>query len=254
MWGVPFLLSDVSLTGRFVYNIDMNAYQPNQPPAMSTLDQWIDSIRHSPQLPVVLNLLQEQWADEQRRREQFYNDMTEDQKAEFIEGEVIVHSPARDRHTEVVQQIAQLLNLFVQLHGLGKLRVEKSLVIFPRNAYEPNIVFFGSEKASQISPETLKYPIPDFIVEVLSDSTEKNDRGVKFEDYAVNGVGEYWIVDADRGIVEQYLLSGGQYGLAVKAASGRLKSEIITGFETDIEAFFDAQKNLDQLKRLLGSN
>ncbi len=40
-----------------------------------------------------------------------------------------------------------------------------------------------------------KFPAPDLIVEVLSESTEANDRGIKFEDYAAHGVVEYWIVD-----------------------------------------------------------
>jgi len=36
---------------------------------------------------------------EQKRRERFYEEMSEQQKAEFINGEVIVQSPARLRHT-----------------------------------------------------------------------------------------------------------------------------------------------------------
>ena len=49
-------------------------------------------------------------------------------------------------------------------------------------------------------------PAPDFIAEILSDSTASVDRGVKFQDYAAHGVGEYWIVDPVQQTIEQYRL------------------------------------------------
>ena len=39
------------------------------------------------------------------------------------------------------------------------------------------------------------FPAPDFAVEVLSPSTQKNNRGIKFDDYALHNVSEYWIID-----------------------------------------------------------
>ena len=51
----------------------------------------------------------------------------------------------------------------------------------------------------------MQFPPPDLVVEVLSESTEKRDRGVKFEDFAAHGVGEYWMIDADKETLEQYL-------------------------------------------------
>jgi Uma2 family endonuclease len=80
----------------------------------------------------------------------------------------------------------------------------------------------------------VKFPVPDLVVEVLSNSTEERDRGVKFEDYVVNGVGEYWIVDADESVIEQYVLQAGEYELKLKSSSGRLRSEVIEGFTADV--------------------
>lgn len=42
-------------------------------------------------------------------------------------------------------------------------------------------------------------------MEVLSDSTEKYDRGEKMQIYAKAGIGEYWIVDWRKKQVEIYL-------------------------------------------------
>lgn len=54
---------------------------------------------------------------------------------------------------------------------------------------------------------------PDLIVEVLSPSTSKNDRGYKKNLYEAVGVKEYWIVAPEMRSVEVYLLKDGKYEL-----------------------------------------
>lgn len=54
---------------------------------------------------------------------------------------------------------------------------------------------------------------PDLIVEVLSPSTAKNDKGYKKNLYEKTSVKEYWIVDPVSRSIEAYLLSDGKYVL-----------------------------------------
>lgn len=54
---------------------------------------------------------------------------------------------------------------------------------------------------------------PDLVVEVLSPSTAKNDKGYKKDLYERSGVLEYWIVDPSLRSIEAYLLSDGKYVL-----------------------------------------
>ena len=54
---------------------------------------------------------------------------------------------------------------------------------------------------------------PDLVVEVLSPSTAKNDRGYKKDLYEKAGVKEYWIVDPVSCSIEVYLLAYGKYFL-----------------------------------------
>lgn len=54
---------------------------------------------------------------------------------------------------------------------------------------------------------------PDLVVEVLSVSTAKNDRGRKMDAYAKAGVKEYWIVSVKDKSVEVYLNRGGLFCL-----------------------------------------
>ncbi len=54
---------------------------------------------------------------------------------------------------------------------------------------------------------------PDLVVEVLSPSTAKNDKGYKKDLYEKVGIKEYWIVDPNMHSIESYLLSDGKYKL-----------------------------------------
>jgi Uma2 family endonuclease len=90
------------------------------------------------------------------------------------------------------------------------------------------------------------------VVEVLSESTEENDRGVKFMDYQAHGVGEYWIIDAHRKILEQYVLSdSGRFELRMKSASGMLASHAVPAFCVPVAALFDTQANSEALRAML---
>ena len=220
---------------------------------MSSVDRLIEPLRHSPQLPQAIAILQSQMESERRRREQFYQDMTPDQKMEFIDGEVVLHSLARNRHLDVTGRVYKLIHTYATLHGLGQVKSEKCLCVFPRNDYEPDVVFFGPVKSADFTPDTMKFPVPDLAVEVLSHSTEVRDRGVKFEDFASNCVAEYWIINADTQIVEQYLLEKGEYTLALKSGTGSLRSQAIAEFVIPIEAIFSDQENLQAMRNLLGA-
>ncbi|MFT5127832.1 MAG: Uma2 family endonuclease [Rhodothermales bacterium] len=216
-----------------------------------TAHQDIEALRHSPLLPEIVTALQDQLAAEHEIRKLFYRDMTPEQRIEFIDGEVIMHSPARNQHLDVTKYVLTLLDAYVRVPQLGTVKVEKCLCVFPRNDYEPDVVFFGLEKMAGLAPDTLKFPPPDLAVEVLSTSTEERDRGVKFEDFAAHGVGEYWVIDAELGVVEQYILEDAEFALRMKASSGQICSSVVAGFETDIAALFDEEKNLTALRQLL---
>lgn len=94
------------------------------------------------------------------------------------------------------------------------------------------------------------FPAPDFIVEVLSSSTEKLDRGVKFIDYALNGVKEYWLVEADKKVVEQFVLEGESFVLAEKVQHATVRCIVLAGLEIPLEAIFDEEANETFLKEL----
>lgn len=219
--------------------------------AAMTLEAEIEPIRRSLRLPAIVESLQAELAKEAAARRKFYEEMTDEQKVEFIDGEVILHSPARFAHTLCRKHIESLLDAYVHRQELGVVLGEKSLCVFPRNDYEPDVIFFRTAKAAKLQPHTMKFPVPDLAVEILSESTAKRDRGVKFEDFALNGVDEYWIVDAEAAVVEQYLAAEGQFQLNLKSGAGEIVSRAIAGLRLPIRAFFSADEHAAALRALI---
>lgn len=212
----------------------------------------VEQILASPKLPEIVDELQARLAEERLRRQRFYEEFADGQKAEFINGRIVMHSPAKVRHLEVRERLERLLSLHVDRHRLGRVFGEKALCVFPRNDFEPDVCFFGSPKAAALDSDQLKLPIPDFVAEVLSNSTEAMDLGQKFEDYEAHGVAEYWIVDPHAEFLEQYLACAGKYRLAQKSGTGEVRSAVVPDFCIPVRALFDTRINLQAARELLG--
>jgi hypothetical protein len=58
-------------------------------------DAAIQHLLHSPRLPLVVKQLEVILEAEQEKRQQFYAELSEEQKVEFVNGEVIVQTPAK---------------------------------------------------------------------------------------------------------------------------------------------------------------
>lgn len=216
---------------------------------MTTL---LEQLLEEPTLPEAVATLTERLDSERERRERFRDEVQPDQKAEFINGQVARHSPALNRHVVVTLRLAKLLDTFVTKNGLGHVVAEKALCGFPRNDYEPDAAFFGPDKATTIDLDTGLFAVPDFIGEVLSDSNESRDRGIKFRDYAVHGVAEYWIIDPRSEVLEQYIAAPNDYDLRLKSGTGEVVSHAVPSFRIPIRSLFDVAENLRTLQNLLG--
>ncbi len=157
-----------------------------------------ESILEMPNAVLLVDKVKSRLDDEQKRRRHFYEIVEENKKTEFINGEIIFHSFVKLPHNDATILLGMLLKAFVAKHKLGFVGVEKIMISLTRNAYEPDICFFGEAKAKHFKRRQAQFPAPDFVVEVLSDSTAKQDRETKFQDYAAHGVSEYWIVATEK--------------------------------------------------------
>ncbi len=217
------------------------------------MSKIIEQIMAQVGAPRIVEEARRQLDEEAKRRQEFYEWLDEDKKAEFVNGEIVVHSPAKKWHLDVVQHLGQLLKIYTATFDLGYVAVEKALIALIRNDYEPGICFFGKSKAAHFVPDQSRFPVPDLVVEVLS-SNEDHDRITKFQDYQKNGIEEYWIIDPVAETLEQYFLSeNGAYELQLKAAEGHVASRVIEGFRIPINAIFSLTENLKVRSQFLSS-
>lgn len=220
--------------------------------SVQTAEKLIEEVLKSPSARKVTEQLNQQLQQEQEKRKAFYETMTEQEKVEFINGEVIVHSPVQKFHNEISGNLYTIINTYIAEHNLGFLGFEKILLQFTRNDYEPDLCYFNKATADTLKKDQMFFPVPNLVIEVLSKSTEKRDRGVKFEDYQSHGVQEYWIVNPKNETVEQYQNTGQQFDLVLKSNSGSLKVIALPDLEIPIKAVFDRGLTHQFIREMIG--
>jgi len=211
----------------------------------------LNQILEMPNAAILAERLKSALEVEQQKRRRFYEIVDENKKMEFINGKIVFHSPVKLEHNTATGWLYKLLSTFVAKHRLGFVGIEKILISLTRNDYEPDVCFFGNAKAEKFTRGQMKFPAPDLVVEVLSESTAEKDRTTKFDDYAAHGITEYWIIDPKSETVEQFILQNEDYELILKAKDGTIESVALPEFKIQIRAVFDERINLEELKRLI---
>jgi len=135
----------------------------------------------------------------------------EDIKIEMINGQKIISmSPAFSNHAIVKLNISLIFGNHLR-NSVCMVMPDDVKVVLDDNSYVEPDMFVICDR-SKIR-ENGVYGCPDLVVEVLSDSTEKRDRGTKKDKYQESGVKEYWLVDTRKKMIEVYLLTDSSYYL-----------------------------------------
>ena len=79
---------------------------------------------------------------------------------------------------------------------------------------------------------------PDLIIEILSPSSARYDRLVKFNLYQRAGVREYWLVDPTTRMVSVYTLENGKYQAAAYGADDSVRVGILDDCTIDLSTVF----------------
>ena len=215
------------------------------------MNPLIENILNEPQAYYYVSEIQRILKQESLKRKEFYEKITPNDKAEFINGEIIFQSPVKLKHNRATLLLVKVLDTFVYKLKAGLVGFEKLLISLTRNDYEPDICYFSQEKAKKFKPNQMQFPAPDFVVEILSSSTENIDRIIKFKDYAAHGIAEYWIIDPENQTIEQYILKNGVYQLFLKSNNGEIESVVIKGFRIPIQAIFNEKINMETLDKII---
>lgn len=126
---------------------------------------------------------------------------------ELLNGEFVAKSAPSPLHQRISRNIFRALDNFVVAHNLGEvLYAPIDVFLDEYNATQPDVLFLSREKQHLVTPDGVQGS-PDLVVEIISPSSMKRDRGDKMKPYERCGVGEYWLVDARTRSVEIYVNS-----------------------------------------------
>jgi Uma2 family endonuclease len=112
---------------------------------------------------------------------------------QLIDGELILAPSPTDKHQALCVRLTVALFQFVQQRHLGEIRVAPlDVILAEHEVFQPDILFVSNDRREIMTPANIQ-GAPDLVVEILSPSTRRNDRGHKLDVYSRYGVREYWI-------------------------------------------------------------
>jgi|SRR6185295_10806843 len=117
--------------------------------------------------------------------------LTEQERTELIDGEIIVVGGMGSRHAAVISRVT---SLFVKrFNGMALPRFQLPFRIDDYNELQPDAALFKPNESFYAT----KHPEPAdaMLVFEISDSSLKYDRDIKLKVYAAANVPEVWIVD-----------------------------------------------------------
>ena len=141
----------------------------------------------------------------------------EDLRIELIDGQPVMMAPPKRIHQEILVAIAAKLYDFLKGKKCKVFPAPFAVRLFERAEDTPKDVHTMVEPDISVvcDPEKLDdigcKGAPDLVIEILSESTKRQDMITKFNLYSRAGVPEYWIVDPDSQTVQVFTLEAGQY-------------------------------------------
>ena len=136
-------------------------------------------------------------------------DLPEGQRAELIDGQIYDMAPPSPMHQELVMELSATLRDYIKKNG-GPCKVYPApFAVFlnedDRNYVEPDIsVICDPSKVDNRGYQGA----PDFIIEIVSPSSQRMDYLTKLFKYRTAGVREYWIVNPLQRTVQVYSFEG----------------------------------------------
>jgi len=165
--------------------------------------------------------------------EEFLAWADEDTLAEWVDGEVVMYTPASDRHQDISGFLESVLRSFVEVHRLGIVRGAPFQMKLERGR-EPDLLFVASEHLDCLREAYLDGPA-DLVVEIISPDSVERDRGEKFYEYARGGVPEYWLIDPQMEWAGFYHLKEERYRVAFSGKEGEYHALALPGFWLRVE-------------------
>lgn len=122
--------------------------------------------------------------------------LPEGQRAELIDGHIYNMAPPLRIHQHLVMNLAALIHNYIKTNQGECLVYPAPFAVFlskdDKNYVEPDISVICDK--SKLDDRGCN-GAPDWIIEIVSPSTQQMDYGIKLFKYRTEGVREYWIIN-----------------------------------------------------------
>ncbi len=162
--------------------------------------------------------------------EDFLDWADEDTLAEWVDGEIVMTSPASRRHQDIGKFLLTTLSAFADMHDLGTIMGAPFQMKLPHSGREPDVLYVARAHEERLRNTFLDGPA-DLVIEVVSPESVERDRVRKFGEYEAGGVSEYWLLDPRQEHADFYQLDPrGRYQPVPADQDGVYRSQALPGF------------------------
>lgn len=157
---------------------------------------------------------------------------------EIIQGDLYVSPSPVPRHQIVHANMFDAFRAFAKATGWGMiLSAPLDVLLSETNIVEPDIIGIAAARKGIVKEKNIE-GMPDLLVEIISESTRRNDKVLKLKLYAEFGVKEYWIVDPVIDTVEIYAPAEAGLTRIAEVTTGAADSRLLAGFSIDVAPLF----------------
>jgi Uma2 family endonuclease len=171
------------------------------------------------------------------REEEFYTyedilKMDEHTRAEIIDGELYMMAPPTPQHQGISGELFGQLWQFLKGKPCKVYAAPLGVRLFPQDDFrddtylEPDLVIIcDSSKIKKNGCEGA----PDMVIEILSPSSRRREKLLKFRKYLAAGVREYWVVDGEDETVDVHILDQDRYITSVAGGDDEIPVTVLPG-------------------------
>ena len=161
---------------------------------------------------------------------------------EIIGGEKVLAPAPTLTHSTIVSRISHIFWQYIDNNEIKAMVYGDNTDVYfsKKDHYRPDVSIVCDETIIANGKRVIG--APDLIVEVLSDSTRKNDFGKKKDVYEKYGVKEYWIVDPDDKSIKVFHRVDNKFEFnseyKLHTDKNKIKVSIFDGLTVDVSNIF----------------
>ncbi|MFW5981401.1 MAG: Uma2 family endonuclease, partial [bacterium] len=168
-------------------------------------------------------------------------DKVDNKRYEYIDGRIYLLASPVYKHQKILGNIYFLFKNCFKNKNCEPLMAPFDVTLFKEdknmNIVQPDMLVICDH--DKINKKGRYTGTPTLVLEILSDSTAKNDMIRKFNLYMKSGVVEYWVIDPDSDIVSIYYFQDKELKKNdVYEKDGKAKSHVFDGLEIQLKEIF----------------